>query len=105
MTAAAGVQTALNTALAGIITLLELPTNGPIPPESMGWFLTAKSIQHPAHSSEICIPLVPECNKSLPKWGGTMIDFDKIGNVVDNAMPPIQEFEYFMPPEAFKIRF
>ena len=34
-----------------------------------------------------------------------MIDFDKIGNIVDKAMPPIQEFEYFMPPEAFKIRF
>ena len=44
MTAVAGVQTALNTALTGIIALLEMPTNGPVPPESMGWFLTAKSI-------------------------------------------------------------
>ena len=105
MTTAAGIQTALNTALSGIIELLEMPINGPVPPESMGWFLTAKSIQHPAHASEICIPLVPEVNKALPKWGGTMIDFDKIGNVVDKAMPPIQEFEYFLPPEAFKIRY
>ena len=105
MTAVAGIQTALNTALTGIIALLEMPTNGPIPPESMGWFLTAKSIQHPAHSSEICIPLVPEVNKALPKWAGSMIDFDKIGDIVDKAMPPIQEFEYFLPHESFKIRF
>lgn len=105
METAAGVQTALNTALTGIIALLEMPTNGPIPPESMGFFLTAKSVQYPMYSSDICIPTIPTMNKALPKWCGSMIDFDKIGDIVDKALPPIQEFEYFMDPAAFKIRF
>lgn len=105
MTTIAGIQQALNAALTAIMALLNMPTNGPIPPESMGWFLTAKSIQHPRHSSEICIPVIPEVNKALPKVSGNMIDYNKIDAIVKKALPPIQEFEYFIDPAAFKVRY
>lgn len=89
VTTITSVQTALNTVLSSIIALLQLPTNGPIPPESMGWFRTAKSSQHPAHMTEFCIPVVPDINKVLPKWSGNMINYQAIDAMVNSVMPPI----------------
>ena len=44
MTTIAGIQQALVAALTALEQLISLPINGPVPPESMGWFLTAKSV-------------------------------------------------------------
>ena len=44
-------------------------------------------------------------NKALPKLSGNMIDYEKIDALVKKIMPPIQEFEYFIDPAAFKIRY
>lgn len=86
----AGIQQALVAALTAIEALIQLPINGPVPPESMGWFLTAKSVQHPAHGAQqICIPLIPEPNKALPKLSGNMIDYSKIDALVKSVLPPI----------------
>ena len=106
MTTIAGIQQALVAALTALDQLMNLPINGPVPPESMGWFLTAKSVQYPKYGpTQICIPVIPEANKALPKLSGNMIDYEKIDAMVKKIMPPIQEFEYFIDPAAFKIRY
>ena len=106
MTTIAGIQQTLVAALTALDQLMSLPVNGPVPPESMGWFLTAKSVQYPKYGpTQICIPVIPEVNKALPKLSGNMIDYQKIDALVKKVMPPIQEFEYFIDPAAFKIRY
>ena len=106
MTTIVGIQQALIAALTVLEKIMESPMNGPIPPESMGWFMTAKSAQHPKYgATKICIPVIPEPNNALPKLSGNMIDYQKIDETVKNALPPIQEFEYFLDPTAFKLRY
>ena len=106
MTTIVGLQKSLIKAITVVEALMEMPINGPVPPESMGWFMTAKSAQFPKYGpTQICIPVIPEPVKILPKFSGNMIDYQKIDALVKSTLPPIQEFEYFIDPAAFKIRY
>ena len=99
------VQTALNTALDAVIKALNTPGMG-IEPQGHGFFLTAKSVQVAQYASDMLIPIVPDVNKVLPiKTALNCIPYEKIDAIVKKALPPIQEVEYFMPPELFKVRF
>jgi hypothetical protein len=100
-----GIQTAMNAALAVIINLLQLPANGPISAGGIGWLMTAKSMQHPMTAGQILIEIKPTPLAALPIPPSNVIDYNKIDAIVKKALPPIQEFEYFMDPALFKVRF
>lgn len=100
-----GIQTAMNAALTAIINLLQLPANGPISPGGIGWLMTAKSMQHPMTAGQILIEIKPTPLAALPIPPSNVIDYDKIDAIVKKALPPIQEFEYFMDPALFKVRY
>ena len=100
-----GIQTAMNAALAVIINLLQLPANGPISAGGIGWLMTAKSMQHPMTAGQILIEIKPTPLAGLPIPPSNVIDYNKIDAIVKKALPPIQEFEYFMDPALFKVRF
>ena len=52
------------------------------------------------------IPIVPEVNKVLPvQTAMNCIPYEKIDAMVKKALPPIQEVEYFMDPDVFKLRY
>lgn len=100
-----GVQTALNVALSATLAMLEVGNTG-IPPQSYGFFLTAKSVQQPMYASKLLIEVVPELNKALPIQNMmNNIDYEKIESILQKALPPLMEFEYFYNPDAFKVRY
>lgn len=102
---AQGIQMALNVALQAALAMLQVGPSG-IPPQSYGFFLTAKSVQQPMYASKLLIEVVPTLNKMLPIQNMmSNIDYEKIEKIIQKALPPLYEFEYFYDPAAFKVRY
>jgi hypothetical protein len=100
----AALQTALNTAVATVMAALQNPMSG-LEPQSYGFLMTAKSVQVGQYAGKLIIPIEPTANMALPlKSAMNCIPYEKIDALVKKALPPIQEMEYFMPPELFKVR-
>lgn len=90
--------------MAAINAMLMVPISG-IPPHTYGWFLTAKSIQHPLTAGKLCINIVPKANLALPIPNiMNNINYEAIDAICMAALPPIIEAEYFMDPTYFKVR-
>lgn len=99
------IQTALNIAVAAALAVLQVPMTG-IPPQSYGFFLTAKSVQQPMYSGKLLIEVVPQLNKLLPIQNMmNNINYVGIEAILKAALPPIQDFEYFLDPKLFKVRY
>lgn len=99
------IQLALNIAVQAALAALSVPMTG-IPPQSYGFFLTAKSMQQPTYSGKLLIEIVPQLNKLLPIQNMmNNINYTGIEAILKAAMPPIQDFEYFLDPALFKIRY
>ena len=99
------VQIALNTAVQAVMAMLQDPMTG-LEPQSYGFFMTAKSMQVGQYAGKMIIPIEPQANIALSmKSAMNCIPYEKIDEIVKKALPPIQEVEYFMPPELFKVRF
>ena len=105
--AAVALQQALNTTISSIIALLESPALGSIPPNGgHGFMLTAKSVQYSETAGKIFVINEPKINSIMPmKSMMNVIDIEKIEALIKAALPPIQEFEYFLDPTAFKVSY
>lgn len=91
--------------MAAVIAMLNVPLTG-LNPQSYGWLMTAKSAQYPETSGKLIIEIIPKANLAFPmKNRLNNINIAKIEDIVTAALPPIQDFEYFMDPTAFKVRY
>lgn len=58
------------------------------------------------YASKMLIEVVPTLNKLLPIQNMmNNIDYELIEQIVQKALPPLQEFEFFYDPDLFKARY